>query len=102
MAGKRFTLNTVGHLGFTGTSVWIDLSTDTLAIFLTNAVHPSVEGKKERMQEIRPRVHDLIAKHADTVVDENDGPKGSQAFYGPTPAGTSVPLSNPLRGPGRS
>jgi len=101
MAGKRFSLNTVGHLGFTGTSVWIDLSTDTLAVFLTNSVHPVVAGKKEKMQEIRPRVHDLIAKHSDTVVTDDDNAKGSQAFYGPSPAGTSVPLNNPLRGPGR-
>jgi uncharacterized protein YbbC (DUF1343 family) len=33
-----------GHTGFTGTSLWIDPTTDTYIILLTNAVHPRGKG----------------------------------------------------------
>src|SRR5207248_2378279 len=29
-----------GHTGFTGTSLWVDLETETFVILLANAVHP--------------------------------------------------------------
>ena len=42
--------NAVGHLGFTGTSIWIDLERDLHVIVLTNRVHPS------RDNDAHPRV----------------------------------------------
>lgn len=36
--------STIGHTGFTGTSITIDLNNDTIAILLTNTVHPTREG----------------------------------------------------------
>lgn len=36
--------STVGHLGFTGTSLWIDRQARTIAILLTNRVHPTREN----------------------------------------------------------
>lgn len=33
-----------GHTGFTGTSLWVDPSTETYIILLTNAVHPRGKG----------------------------------------------------------
>jgi len=55
-AGGRVSRNTVGHLGFTGTSLWIDLERDAHVILLTNRVHPRRDN--DRIQEVRPRVHD--------------------------------------------
>lgn len=57
-AGTRFSANTVGHLGFSGTSLWMDLEKDVHVILLTNRVHPSRDN--ERIKEFRPRIHDLV------------------------------------------
>ena len=47
--------HTVGHLGFTGTSIWIDRQANVVAILLTNRVHPSRDN---------PRIHALrVAFH---------------------------------------
>ena len=57
-SGTRFSSHTVGHLGFTGTSVWLDLEKNVHVILLTNRVHPTREN--ERIKDFRPRVHDLV------------------------------------------
>ncbi len=57
-AGSRLGEHAVGHLGFTGTSLWIDIERQLDVIFLTNRVHPSRDNA--RIREVRPRVHDLV------------------------------------------
>jgi len=57
-AGKHFSAHSVGHLGFTGTSVWMDLQKDVIVIFLTNRVHPTRDN--EKIRAFRPVLHDLI------------------------------------------
>jgi CubicO group peptidase (beta-lactamase class C family) len=57
-SGRRFSPHSVGHLGFTGTSIWWDLEKDCYIILLTNRVHPSREN--EKIKEFRPLIHDLI------------------------------------------
>jgi CubicO group peptidase (beta-lactamase class C family) len=57
-SGTYFSLKSVGHLGFTGTSVWMDLDKDIIVIFLTNRVHPT--RNNEKIREFRPRIHDLV------------------------------------------
>ncbi len=42
--GKLIPVGSFGHTGFTGTSVWMDLPSDTYIILLTNAVHPNGKG----------------------------------------------------------
>lgn len=59
-AGSYFSAHSVGHLGFTGTSVWWDLEKDCHIIFLTNRVHPS--RSNDKIKEFRPYIHDLIMK----------------------------------------
>jgi CubicO group peptidase (beta-lactamase class C family) len=49
----------IGHLGFTGTSLWIDLDEEVVVALLTNRVHPSREN--ERIRAFRPRFHDAVA-----------------------------------------
>ncbi|PIE72675.1 MAG: serine hydrolase [Deltaproteobacteria bacterium] len=63
-AGSRFSRHTVGHLGFTGTSFWIDLDEERIVVLLTNRVW----GRKDirYIQRFRPVVHDLIVKGAAT------------------------------------
>jgi SSS family transporter len=38
--GAVFPIGSFGHTGFTGTSLWMDLSSDTVVVLLANAVHP--------------------------------------------------------------
>ncbi|MBW1888870.1 MAG: serine hydrolase, partial [Deltaproteobacteria bacterium] len=57
-SGGYFSPNSVGHLGFTGTSIWIDLDRDIMVIFLTNRVHST--RNNEKIKEFRPRLHNLI------------------------------------------
>jgi CubicO group peptidase (beta-lactamase class C family) len=57
-AGRHFSRNSVGHTGFTGTSVWMDLDKDVVVILLTNRVHPTREN--EKIKTFRPALHDLI------------------------------------------
>jgi len=42
--GDLLPVGSFGHTGFTGTSVWIDPTTKTYIILLTNAVHPRGKG----------------------------------------------------------
>jgi len=52
----------VGHLGFTGTSVWIDPPAGFVAVLLTNRVARD-EGSQEHIRAFRPRFHDAIRAH---------------------------------------
>jgi len=42
--GELLPVGSFGHTGFTGTSLWIDPTTNTYLILLTNAVHPRGQG----------------------------------------------------------
>jgi CubicO group peptidase (beta-lactamase class C family) len=49
-----------GHVGFTGTSLWIDPVLDRYFVLLTNRVCGG--GTSDQMQAVRRRFHDLVAK----------------------------------------
>ncbi len=57
-AGRFFSQNTIGHLGFTGTSFWIDLDREITVILLTNRIHPRRDD--ERIRAFRPLLHDKV------------------------------------------
>ena len=59
-AGSELSRHAVGHVGFTGTSLWIDLDRTLHVIVLSNRVHPSRDNDKIR--EFRPLIHDLIVR----------------------------------------
>jgi len=50
---------TVGHLGYTGCSLWIDRSRWLVVALLTNRVHCS--ESPEPIRQLRADVHDLLA-----------------------------------------
>jgi uncharacterized protein YbbC (DUF1343 family)/CubicO group peptidase (beta-lactamase class C family) len=50
-----FPRGSLGHVGFTGTAVWLDPATKTYMIVLTNRVHPN-GGGVARIRELRSRV----------------------------------------------
>jgi serine-type D-Ala-D-Ala carboxypeptidase len=58
-AGDRFGPRTVGHLGFTGTSLWIDPDRELIVVLLTNRVHPT--RANEAIKQFRPVLHERVA-----------------------------------------
>ena len=66
-AGRYFSANTIGHLGFTGVSFWMDLEKDVCIILLTNRVHPFRWNM--RLGSFRPRIHDRIMEHFEIYSD---------------------------------
>ncbi len=56
--GDLFGLDSFGHSGYTGTSIWIDPETRTTVVFLTNRVHPDDKGDIIAM---RSRVANVVA-----------------------------------------
>ena len=59
-AGEFFSSRSFGHLGFTGTSVWIDLERNIHIIMLSNRVHPRREN--EKITAFRPILHNAVMK----------------------------------------
>lgn len=55
--GQFMSDEAVGHLGFTGTSVWIDPACGLVAVLLTNRV-AGPKGSQERIRDFRRRFHD--------------------------------------------
>ncbi len=56
--GRFFPPASVGHLGFTGTSFWIDLERRVAVVLLTNRVHPS--RTNIAIRAFRPVFHDAV------------------------------------------
>jgi CubicO group peptidase (beta-lactamase class C family) len=61
-SGKFFSAHSVGHLGYTGTSVWIDFDKDLAVVVLTNRTYPGVGNKHSsgEIKSVRPRFHDAL------------------------------------------
>jgi CubicO group peptidase (beta-lactamase class C family) len=57
-SGRYLSTESVGHLGFCGTSLWMDLRKDVIIIFLTNRIHPT--RNNEKIKAYRPVLHDAI------------------------------------------
>jgi CubicO group peptidase (beta-lactamase class C family) len=57
-SGRFFSPRSYGHLGFTGTSVWVDPDRELTVILLTNRVHPTREN--QGIAAFRPALHDAI------------------------------------------
>ena len=51
--GVLLPVNSFGHTGWTGTSLWIDPSTHSWIIILTSRTHPSVASKNQLIQDRR-------------------------------------------------
>ena len=59
-SGDYFSEQSIGHLGFTGCSLWIDLAQQVTVVLCTNRVHPSRHAPGIR--SLRPMVHNLIMR----------------------------------------
>jgi len=59
-SGRYLSPRSVGHLGFTGTSFWIDPDKGLVVVLLSNRVHPSRDNVLIR--EFRPLFHDRVVE----------------------------------------
>ncbi len=59
-SGRYFSQKSVGHLGFTGCSLWMDLERALIVVLLTNRVHPTRQN--EKIKGFRPLLHDLVVE----------------------------------------
>ena len=71
--GELLPVGSFGHTGFTGTSIWIDPTTKTYIIILTNAVHPRGKGSAIAL---RSKIATAVAAALPLTVSE----KGSAAL----------------------
>jgi CubicO group peptidase (beta-lactamase class C family) len=60
-AGRYFSPASVGHLGFTGTSFWLDLELGQMVVLLTNRVHLGRDDKT-KIQAFRSRFHEAASR----------------------------------------
>ncbi len=60
-AGKYMSKQAVGHLGYSGTSFWIDPVHNRIIVLLTNRIHLYRENMKIR--EFRPRFHEQVMEY---------------------------------------
>jgi uncharacterized protein YbbC (DUF1343 family)/CubicO group peptidase (beta-lactamase class C family) len=67
--GELLPVGSYGHTGFTGTSMWIDPTTQTYIILLTNAVHPRGKGNAIAL---RSRVATAVAAALPLTASEKE------------------------------
>jgi serine-type D-Ala-D-Ala carboxypeptidase len=66
-SGKYFSPKSYGHLGYTGTSLWIDPERQLSVTLLTNRTWP--DRNSQAIKEIRPAFHDAVVE----ALDKNSG-----------------------------
>ena len=59
-SGKYFSQRSFGHLGYTGTSLWIDPERRLAVALLTNRTWP--DKSSQLIQQVRPQVHDAVVE----------------------------------------
>jgi beta-N-acetylhexosaminidase len=57
-SGRYFSARSFGHLGFAGTSIWIDPDRQLFVILLTNRVYPT--RANDKITAVRPALHDAV------------------------------------------
>jgi CubicO group peptidase (beta-lactamase class C family) len=57
-AGSHFSQHSIGHLGFSGCSLWIDLDARVAAVLLTNRTWP--DRTSQLIRQVRPAFHNAL------------------------------------------
>ena len=73
-SGQFFSAHSIGHLGYTGTSLWIDFEKDLAVALFTNRTFPGKgpQGVSKKIQHLRPRLHDAILRELGFGLDERN------------------------------
>jgi CubicO group peptidase (beta-lactamase class C family) len=62
-SGDKFSRDSIGHTGFTGVSLWIDIPREIVVVLLTNRVYM---GESDfRIKTFRPLIHNTIMEFLD-------------------------------------
>jgi CubicO group peptidase (beta-lactamase class C family) len=63
-SGKYFSTQAYGHLGYTGTSLWIDPARELSVVLLTNRTWPdsSNQVSSQAIKRVRPKFHDAVVE----------------------------------------
>ena len=59
-AAPEASYSSYGHLGFTGTSVWVDPKYELVYVFLSNRVHPDARNTKLLTEGIRTKIQSVV------------------------------------------
>ncbi len=59
-AGVYFSPRSIGHLGYSGCSLWIDLDAEVAVVLLTNRTWP--DRKSQLIRQVRPAFHNAVRK----------------------------------------
>jgi CubicO group peptidase (beta-lactamase class C family) len=65
-SGKYFSAQAYGHLGYTGTSLWIDPVRELSVVLLTNRTWP--DSSNWAIKQVRPKFHDAAVEALDAAV----------------------------------
>ena len=57
-SGRYFSPHSIGHLGFSGCSLWMDLDAAVAVVLLTNRTWP--DRNSQLIREVRPAFHDAV------------------------------------------
>ncbi len=63
--GTLLSEQSIGHTGFTGTSIWFDLKRKLLIVLLANRIHPSRHNST--FLKMRPKIHDTVVIAVDNL-----------------------------------
>ena len=57
-AGRHFSKRSIGHLGYSGCSLWMDREAEVAVVLLTNRTWP--DRANEAIRQVRPAFHDAV------------------------------------------
>jgi CubicO group peptidase (beta-lactamase class C family) len=66
-SGKYLSPRSYGHLGYTGTSLWIDPERQLSVTVLTNRTWP--DRASQAIKEVRPRLHDAVVEALEKTLE---------------------------------
>jgi serine-type D-Ala-D-Ala carboxypeptidase len=69
-SGRYFSARSFGHLGYTGTSLWIDPHRELSITLLTNRTWP--DCRSQAVKQVRPRFHDAVGTALNPQAEERD------------------------------
>ena len=61
-SGQYFSKQSIGHTGFTGTSIWIDPAKELFVVLLTNAARVHANHEDDLIRRVQPAVHNAIVE----------------------------------------
>lgn len=93
--GELLPIGSIGHTGFTGTSIWLDPLTGAYVIFLSSRVHPDGKGD---VTPLRARVATIAAAALTDVPPLTDLRPMTGRDFGPAPAVAPAPTASVLTG----